>query len=235
MKFRHTLSIALIGMVMLIPYKVCAAEKIDVVVKEKTEQVEVDWRTAINDNDKMVDMLFYMNEYEEHKTLYTTTYLNVRKYPNTETGEIAMIFKPNVEVKAVSYYNGWTKIIRKGEDGDEYFYLWNEYLSEEKQEIPLVQFVQSNEYLGNFKLTAYCSCVKCCGKSDGITASGTKVKQGRTVAMYGIPFGTKLLINGHVYTVEDRGTPYGHVDIYFNSHSDALEFGVKYADVYKVN
>ena len=53
--------------------------------------------------------------------------------------------------------------------------------------------------------------------------------------MYGVPFGTKLLINGNVYTVEDRGTPYGHVDIFFNSHSAALQFGSQWADVYQVN
>ena len=53
--------------------------------------------------------------------------------------------------------------------------------------------------------------------------------------MNGIPFGTKLKINGSVYTVEDRGVPYGHVDIYFERHEDAMEFGRMYADVYQVN
>ena len=52
--------------------------------------------------------------------------------------------------------------------------------------------------------------------------------------MGGVPFGTKLLINGNVYTVEDRGTSYGVVDIYMNSHSDALAFGMQTADVYQV-
>lgn len=96
---------------------------------------------------------------------------------------------------------------------------------------------EQEKYLGRFKLTAYCACEKCCGKWSqiGLTASGTKPVQGRTVAMSGVPFGTKLLINGHVYTVEDRGTPYGHVDVFFSSHSDALQFGKKYADVYQVN
>ncbi len=93
----------------------------------------------------------------------------------------------------------------------------------------------SGTYLGNFKLTAYCACSKCCGKSDGITASGTKATQGRTVAMGGVPLGTKISINGKTYVVEDRGTVYGHVDIFFNSHSAALQFGKKYADVYLVN
>lgn len=47
--------------------------------------------------------------------------------------------------------------------------------------------------------------------------------------MAGVPFGTKLVIGGLIYTVEDRGTPYGHVDIYMNSHTDATNFGVQYA------
>ena len=91
------------------------------------------------------------------------------------------------------------------------------------------------KYLGNFKLTSYCACPICCGIwSDGTatTASGTTATEGRTVAMGGVPFGTKLVIGGLVYTVEDRGTPYGHVDIYKNNHQDALNFGVQHADVY---
>lgn len=93
----------------------------------------------------------------------------------------------------------------------------------------------SGTYLGNFRLTAYCNCSKCCGQwSGGATASGTTPTPGRTVAMGGIAFGTKLLINGQVYTVEDRGTAYGHVDIYMGSHSEALNFGMQYADVYVV-
>lgn len=92
------------------------------------------------------------------------------------------------------------------------------------------------KYLGRFKLTAYCSCSICCGKwSGGGTASGTTPTPGRTIAMVGVPFGTKLSINGQIYTVEDRGTAYGHVDIFMGSHSQALSFGMKYADVYQVN
>ena len=53
--------------------------------------------------------------------------------------------------------------------------------------------------------------------------------------MGGVPLGTKISINGKIYVVEDRGTVYGHVDIFFNSHSAALQFGKKYADVYLVN
>ena len=89
-------------------------------------------------------------------------------------------------------------------------------------------------YLGNFKLTAYCNCAQCCGTAGNLTASGTVPAAGRTVAMAGVPFGTQLLINGNIYTVEDLGTPYGHVDIYCSSHEEALSFGLQYADVYQV-
>ena len=97
------------------------------------------------------------------------------------------------------------------------------------------QNTSGEKYLGKFKITAYCNGSCCSGHSSGLTASGTVPVQGRTVAMNGITFGTKLKINGSVYTVEDRGVPYGHVDIYFESHEDAMEFGRMYADVYQVN
>lgn len=94
----------------------------------------------------------------------------------------------------------------------------------------------SGTYLGRFKLTGYCSCSICTGQwSGGSTASGTTPTAGRTIAMGGVPFGTKLMINGQIYTVEDRGTAYGHVDVFFGSHSEAIAFGVQYADVYQVN
>lgn len=88
-------------------------------------------------------------------------------------------------------------------------------------------------YLGRFRLTGYCNCALCHGQ--GYTASGTVPQAGRTVAMNGIPFGTKLLINGGVYVVEDRGVPYGNVDIYHDTHDQALSFGVGYAEVYQLN
>jgi len=89
-------------------------------------------------------------------------------------------------------------------------------------------------YLGNFTLTAYCNCAQCCGTAGNLTASGTVPTAGHTVAMAGVPFGTQLSINGSIYTVEDLGTPYGHVDIFFDNHADALNFGLQYADVYQV-
>ena len=85
-----------------------------------------------------------------------------------------------------------------------------------------------------FKITAYCPCAKCCDVETGITASGTRATAGRTIAASSqYSFGTKLLINGNVYTVEDRGGAIkgNKIDIYMNTHSEALAWGVKYLPV----
>ena len=95
--------------------------------------------------------------------------------------------------------------------------------------------LESGTYLGTYTATAYCGCSQCCGKSDGVTASGTKATQGRTIAAPGtFPFGTELIINGHTYVVEDRGGSISgkRIDIYFDSHSDALAFGRQTVEVY---
>lgn len=84
---------------------------------------------------------------------------------------------------------------------------------------------------GIYKVTAYCACMKCCGKTNGITASGTKATANRTIATPStFSFGTKVVINGTTYTVEDRGGAIqgNRIDIYMNSHSEALAWGVRY-------
>lgn len=85
-----------------------------------------------------------------------------------------------------------------------------------------------------YKITAYCSCSKCCGKPTGTTASGTKATPGRTVAASSkFAFGTKVNIGGHIYTVEDRGGAISgnRIDVYVGSHAQALQWGVKYLPV----
>ena len=92
--------------------------------------------------------------------------------------------------------------------------------------------------LGEFKLTAYCDCMKCCNKTDGITASGTKATQGRTIAVdpKKIPYGTKIIINGNTYVAEDCGGSIkgNRIDIFFYDHQDAWNFGIQYAEVFRV-
>ena len=81
-------------------------------------------------------------------------------------------------------------------------------------------------------ITGYCACPKCCGKNaKGITAAGTRPMQGRTVAASrSIPLGTRIHIEGLGWrVVEDRTARRydGRVDIYFASHKDALNWGIK--------
>ena len=91
--------------------------------------------------------------------------------------------------------------------------------------------------IGYFKITHYCNCSKCCGKwAGGTTASGTKPKEGRTIAVDPnvIPMGSKVIIdgynNGMTYISEDTGGAIkgNKIDVFVNSHSRALQLGVLY-------
>ena len=85
-----------------------------------------------------------------------------------------------------------------------------------------------------YKITAYCPCAKCTGKATGRTAMGTKATAGRTIAASSkFAFGTKVNINGHIYTVEDRGGAIkgNKIDIFVNTHAEALAWGVRYLPV----
>ena len=90
--------------------------------------------------------------------------------------------------------------------------------------------------LGTFKLTYYCACELCCNVKTGITATGAPVVEGRTIAVDPkvIPYGTKVIIGGHVFTAEDCGGAVKdkHIDIYVNHHETAQALGVNYAEVY---
>ena len=91
--------------------------------------------------------------------------------------------------------------------------------------------------LGTFKITAYCSCEKCCGIwSDGYTATMTKPTEGRTVSVDPkvIPLGTEIIIDGKTYVAEDTGKSIkgNKLDMYFDSHETALSYGVQYENVY---
>ena len=89
--------------------------------------------------------------------------------------------------------------------------------------------------LGTFKISAYCHCSKCCGKSDGITATGAKVQANRTIAVDPriIPLGSQVMIDGKVYVAEDTGGGIkgNRIDMYFPTHQEALNWGIQYRDV----
>ncbi|MEI8103732.1 MAG: 3D domain-containing protein [Candidatus Moraniibacteriota bacterium] len=77
--------------------------------------------------------------------------------------------------------------------------------------------------------SAYTAAADECGKSDGITASGLKVTEHRTLACPpNFPFGAKIHIeNMGDYTCEDRGGAIkdNHIDIYMQTKTEAFAFG----------
>lgn len=94
------------------------------------------------------------------------------------------------------------------------------------------------QYLGKYKLTAYCGCKKCSGKWGTRTASGKKAKQGRTIAVdkRKIKLGSKVQINGKTYVAEDvgGGVKGKHIDIFYNTHSETRDHGVERSEVYLI-
>lgn len=83
-----------------------------------------------------------------------------------------------------------------------------------------------------FTVTAYCPCEKCCGEyANGYTATGEKAIQGVTIAADPdvLPMGTEIELDGHTYTVQDTGGAIAgnRLDLYFDSHEDALRWGVR--------
>jgi 3D (Asp-Asp-Asp) domain-containing protein len=100
---------------------------------------------------------------------------------------------------------------------------------------------QSSEWRTvRMRVTGYCPCSKCCGQySDGITASGHKIKPGDTfvAADKRYSFGTDMVIAGYSkgqpVKVLDRGGAIrgNRLDAFFASHQEALEWGVRHLDV----
>ncbi len=104
--------------------------------------------------------------------------------------------------------------------------------------VPIEGTPEMGRYEGQFVLTAYCPCAICCGKTNGITACGTLATANHTIATDGrYAFGTKMLINGVIYTVEDRGGAIqgNRIDVFFPTHEEALQFGRQTADVYIID
>lgn len=115
-----------------------------------------------------------------------------------------------------------------------------EVIAEADEPEPVAEVEPQLTDLGEFKLTAYCTCSKCCGEwADGITYTGTEATPGRTIAVDPkvIPLGSTVVINGTEYIAEDVGGAIkgNRIDVLFPTHQEALQFGVQYADVKIMN
>lgn len=90
-------------------------------------------------------------------------------------------------------------------------------------------------YLGDWTVTAYCPCEICCGEwATSCTASGVMATPNHTVACGSLPFGTQVMIDGNIYTVEDTGVEGEWIDIFFSSHEEASAYGMQIKEVYLV-
>ena len=94
-------------------------------------------------------------------------------------------------------------------------------------------------YLGEYSITHYCTerYEHICGTGNGITATGTVVTAGRTVAVDPsvIPYGTTMYIEGYGWRVaEDCGGGVNgrHIDMAVDTHADAWYMGSAYKGVW---
>lgn len=94
--------------------------------------------------------------------------------------------------------------------------------------------------LGEFRITFYCPCEKCCGKWSGmgITATGEPIEYNRTIAVDPsvIPYYSEIKIDGlnYQYRATDCGGAIkgNEIDVLVEKHETALNYGVMYTEVY---
>lgn len=165
------------------------------------------------------------NNMEDYRaTVYVASRegLNIRSEPNTDA-EILGSYNFRDTIDILKRGDGWLYT----QDGN--FVYENGTSLEEPQNI---------KSLGTFKLTAYCTCSKCCGKNAkyGITRSGTRPVEGRTISVDPnvIPLGSKVIIDGHEYIAEDTGSAIKNniIDLFIDGHQRARQFGVQYKEVF---
>ncbi len=150
--------------------------------------------------------------------------LNIRLLPSTDAIVLKTIsYGTKIKRITSNYIQGWDLVKYKNTIG----YVYNKYVTEEQIDA---------SYLGSYRITFYCTCERCNGHWAGQpTASGAWYEEGVTIATgKEFSFGTKLLIQGHVYTVQDRGVPNGCIDIYLDSHSQCYRRGLYYTDIYLI-
>lgn len=165
----------------------------------------------------------HYNEYKKEQVWVTANSgLNIRTSPNLESKRIRIVPYGTKLIRLKhNIVPGWDLILYK----ENKYYVYNKYITTNK--------IHSYN-MGEYRITFYCGCYKCNGKWTGQpTASGVYAEEGVTIATgKEFSFGTKIMIQGHIYTVQDRGVPNGCIDIYLNSHSECNKRGLYYTDIY---
>lgn len=161
-----------------------------------------------------------------------TTYVNVRSQPNTNCQIVGALTR-NMIIPGGQAVNGWVPVNYYGYTR----YVYSAYLKQTAK--PLNQ-CSIKTLIGNCRTTGYDLCVGCCGKYPGsygygMTASGTYAMAGRTAAIKGYPYGSRIYIEGVGYRINEDtgGFGYNHIDIFCNNHTEC--YGVSgYKNVYLV-
>lgn len=170
------------------------------------------------------------NPAKAEETINTNTKIEfvVKEDIKIENGKII-----NKNLENIPYKNDELVPVKSEEEikRDEALAKW-----QERQKY-LLKNLPQGKFTGNF--SAYTAAADECGKSDGITASGVKVKEKRTLAcppQY--PFGVKIKIEGvGILVCEDRGGAIkgNRFDIYMETKKQAFAFGRKHLEAEVVN
>ncbi|WP_158661516.1 C40 family peptidase [Blautia marasmi] len=95
---------------------------------------------------------------------------------------------------------------------------------------------QYGECLGTYKITHYCGGACCNDQWAGVTSTGAPLVEGDTIAVDPtvIPYGTRVIINGHIFTASDCGGAIkgNRIDVFVNDHNRGNNLGVYYTNVY---
>lgn len=165
---------------------------------------------------------------QTYSVLYTTTSLNIRTGASVDS-EIYTTVSTNTKLEVADNFHmkGWKMIKYDNKD----LYVNGKYLSDKPVEIKKtksVQKVASNKLIGKFKITHYAG--------DTATSTGARPTVGRTIAVDPrvIPYGSRVIINGHTYIAEDCGGAIkgNKIDIFVGSESEAYRKGVYHTNVY---
>ena len=158
---------------------------------------------------------------EEYTVTYRVTATTAVRFAAGEEYDSFYQLTAGEEVQGREAVDGWCEINCYGFKG---FVLASALIDKNK-----------GSYYGVCYVTGYNPyCSHCCGKSNGITASGKRAIIGETVAMAGLPFGTRIYIKGlGYYTVQDRGVGRGCVDVACGSHAECYKLTGRY-EVYLV-
>ena len=159
-------------------------------------------------------------------------------YQNTKNNVAVSNYNDTLMVYMVLYGNGQAGYVmdEQGKKNlkkvfDEMNYITTDSSSSE---------VACGDEIGEVWVTAYCACAQCCGPyANGITASGKIAQARHTIAVDAynpiVPMGTKVIIEGIEYTVEDTGNlnHYGNdFDIFYDNHAACSTWGRRHVKAY---